>query len=141
MKNFRQLFYAGIIFMVANASLMAVNPGTRAMECGSNLETVTLTPYSFVGSWDYTVADVPYEYSTGVLFISKVKKEYVVKIKLQYNTIEATEVLLENDKMNFSVWIEGEKVAVTLALKDDKLIGKANASIGQMALTGKRSKA
>lgn len=141
MKNFGRLFYAAIIFMVASASLSAANTNTLIIENAEDLKEFSLVANSFEGSWDYTVSDVPYEYKTGVLLISKKKEEYVVEVKLQYGTIKATDVSLKKNKMNFSVWVEGEKVDVSLTIKEDELTGKAKASIGEMTLMGKRSEA
>ncbi|MDX1364135.1 MAG: hypothetical protein R3243_07950, partial [Arenibacter latericius] len=75
MKNFGRLFYAAIIFMIASASLSAANTNTLIIENAEDLKEFSLVANSFEGSWDYTVSDVPYEYKTGVLLISKKKEE------------------------------------------------------------------
>lgn len=139
MKNFGGLIYAGMFFVLAHVPLMAANVEGNAVQNAECPQRVSVVPDSFVGSWDYTVSDVPYEYRTGVLLIGKENNEYTVQVKLQYSTEQATEVSVDKNKLNFSIFVEGEKVAVSLELKDNTISGKANSSLGQMSLVGKRS--
>ncbi|MCM4169606.1 hypothetical protein KCTC52924_00388 [Arenibacter antarcticus] len=140
MKKFGQLFFAVTFFMLTSVSLMATNKTNPVPHYLDSPEVEAIAPNTFVGTWEYTVADVPYEYSKGLLIITKENKEYVVKVKLQYDTKQATEVSVNKNKMNFSVMVEGEKVMVALEVKDNSIAGKANSSQGQMSLAGKRSK-
>jgi hypothetical protein len=120
-------------------SLLAVGPG-NGTECLINsselLEKVYKSP---IGTWEYTVADVPYEYSAGVMVISKDKEGYKVVVKVNYNTLTASEVKVNENKVDFSVYIEGGTVQVSLQVKDDVINGNANSAEGTFTLKGKRN--
>ena len=74
MRNFGKLFYISIFFVSCNMSLLAANEGQSAF-CSINPTDVFEKVYkSPIGTWEYTVEDVPYEYSAGVLIITKEKE-------------------------------------------------------------------
>lgn len=139
MKNLGKLFCVCIFFVSGSMSLLAVGPG-NGTECPINsselLEKVYKSP---IGTWEYTVADVPYEYSAGVMVISKDKEGYKVVVKVNYNTLTASEVKVNENKVDFSVYIEGGKVQVSLQVKDDVINGNANSAEGTFTLKGKRN--
>ena len=139
MKNLGKLFCVCIFFVSGSMSLLAVGPG-NGTECHINsselLEKVYKSP---IGTWEYTVADVPYEYSAGVMVISKDKEGYKVVVKVNYNTLTASEVKVNENKVDFSVYIEGGTVQVSLQVKDDVINGNANSAEGTFTLKGKRN--
>ncbi len=140
MKNFGKLFYACIFFVLGSMPLLAVNPGHNnscPVTPGELVDKVYISP---IGTWEYTVEDVPYEYSSGVLVITKEKGEYKVVVKANYNKLTASEVKVDGNAVNFSVYIEGGKVQVSLQVKDDTINGKANSTEGSFLLKGKRNK-
>lgn len=137
MKNFGKLFYASLFFS-CSMSLFAVTPGHGNYCSNTITELVDEVYKSPIGTWEYTVADVPYEYSAGVLIITKEKNEYKVLVKVNNNTLTASDVKVNDDKVNFSVYIEGGKVQVSLQVKDDVLNGNANSSEGSFSLKGKK---
>jgi hypothetical protein len=119
-------------------SLLAVNP-SNGSECHINTSEVLENLYkSPIGTWEYTVADVPYEYSAGVMVITKDKEGYKVVVKANYNTLTASEVKVNENNVNFSVYIEGGKVEVSLQVKDDVISGKASSAEGSFSLKGKK---
>lgn len=138
MRNFAKLFYACIFFVSGSMSLLAVNP-TNSTFCSINPTTTLEKEYkSPIGTWEYTVEDVPYEYSAGVLIITKEKEEYKVVVKVNYNTLTASEVKVNENTVNFSVYIEGGKVQVSLQVKDDLIQGIADSTEGSFSLKGKK---
>lgn len=138
MRNFAKLFYACIFFVSGSMSLLAVNP-TNSTFCSINPTTTLEKEYkSPIGTWEYTVEDVPYEYSAGVLIITKDKEEYKVVVKVNYNTLTASEVKVNENTVNFSVYIEGGKVQVSLQVKDDLIQGIADSTEGSFSLKGKK---
>ncbi|MEG3657233.1 hypothetical protein V5097_07455 [Arenibacter palladensis] len=137
MKNFGKLFYASLFFS-CSMSLLAVTPGHGNYCSNTITELVDEVYKSPIGTWEYTVTDVPYEYSAGVLIITKEKNEYKVLVKVNNNTLTASDVKVNDDKVNFSVYIEGGKVQVSLQVKDDVLNGNANSSEGSFSLKGKK---
>ena len=138
MRNFAKLFYACIFFVSGSMSLLAENP-TNSTFCSINPTTTLEKVYkSPIGTWEYTVEDVPYEYSAGVLIITKEKEEYKVVVKVNYNTLTASEVKVNENTVNFSVYIEGGKVQVSLQVKDDLIQGIADSTEGSFSLKGKK---
>ena len=140
MKNIGKLFCACLFFVSGSTSLLAVNSG-HSHYCPNILTEVLEEVYkSPIGTWEYTVEDVPYEYSAGLLIITKDKEVYKVVVKVNYNTLTASEVKVNENKVNFSVYIEGGEVQVSLQVKDDVINGKANSTEGSFSLKGKRNK-
>ena len=90
------------------------------------------------GAWEYTVENVPIEYSKGVLVISKENKEYSIKIQLAAGTLEAENVLVKDKTITFSVYVEGSKVSVTLKVDGDTIAGESSSYDGNFAIEGKR---
>lgn len=90
------------------------------------------------GAWEYTVENVPYEYSKGVMNITKDKKEYSVKIQLQYGTIDAKNVKVKDSTITFNVNVEGTDVSVTLNIEGDKMSGESSSYDGNFAIEGNR---
>lgn len=140
MKNLGKLFCASIAFLSFTMSLLAVNPIHGILGPNNPALIIKNAFNSPVGTWDYTVADVPFEYSAGVLVITEEKKEFKVAVKVNYNTLTASEVKVNKNKVDFAVFIEGGKVQVSLEFKDDVIIGNANSAEGKFLLKGKRNK-
>lgn len=92
----------------------------------------------WTGSWDYSVQDVPVEYSSGVLHISKKKKVYTVKLELPGGDLPADNVKVDKNKLTFSVDIEGSMVDVTLIMDGDSFKGESNTPDGTFMLEGNR---
>ncbi|PXX29080.1 hypothetical protein [Arenibacter sp. ARW7G5Y1] len=140
MKKNVKLFCACILFVSCSMSLLAVNPSNSTFCTSNGNEEFEIVYKSPIGTWDYTVADVPYEYSAGVMVITKDKEGYKVVVKVNYNTLTASEVKVNGNKVNFAVFIEGSKVQVSLQVEDDVIKGNANSMEGSFTLKGKRNK-
>jgi len=119
---------------------MAANPEMEIVNQPEENEVVLFTDNSPVGTWDYTVDNVPYEYSSGILYVTKEKSGYTVKVKLNYSTEIANNVKVDKNKLNFSVMVEGLMVKVALEVDANGIKGKADSPEGVFSLTGKRSK-
>lgn len=92
----------------------------------------------WAGSWDYSVQDVPVEYSTGVLHISKKKRVYTVELELPGGKLPADNVKVDKNKLTFSVDIEGSAVDVALIMDGDSFKGESNTPDGTFMLEGNR---
>ena len=92
----------------------------------------------WTGSWDYSVQDVPVEYSSGVLHISKKRKVYTVKLELPGGDLPADNVKVDKNKLTFSVDIEGSMVDVALIMDGDSFKGESNTPDGTFMLEGNR---
>ena len=140
MKNFGKLFCACIFLAFSSMPLLAVNFGNAAYGSIDPIDMAENRYRSPIGTWEYTVEDVPYEYSSGVLVITKENGEYAVMVNVNNNKITASDVTVKDDMVNFSVYIEGGKVQVSLQVKDDIINGRANSVDGSFTLKGKRNK-
>lgn len=92
----------------------------------------------WAGVWDYTVQDVPPEYTKGVLHVSKKKRMHLVQIELPSGTLEAEKVLVEKKKLSFSLTLEGQMIDVSLTLDQDSFSGTSSSPDGVFALQGTR---
>jgi hypothetical protein len=92
----------------------------------------------WVGVWDYTVKDVPPEYSEGVLHVTKKRRVHMVKIELANGTIDAENVVVKKKMLSFSLSIEGQLVDVSLQLDGDSFSGESSSPDGVFGLQGKR---
>lgn len=99
---------------------------------------VTIKKKKWMGVWDYSVQDVPSEYSTGVLHITKKKKEYKVELELPHGNLPASRVKVNKNKLTFSVDIEGSPVDVALVMDRDSFTGESYTPDGTFMLEGKR---
>lgn len=92
------------------------------------------------GVWDYTVKDVPPEYSKGVLHITKKRRQHIVQVALEHGTLDAENVLVKRNKLSFSISIEGQLVDVSLSMDGDTFTGESISPDGVFALQGTRRK-
>lgn len=99
---------------------------------------ITIKKKKWMGVWDYSVQDVPPEYSTGVLHITKKKKVYMVKLELPHGKLSASQVKVTKNKLTFSVDIEGSLVDVALVMDSDSFTGESYTADGTFMLEGKR---
>lgn len=93
-----------------------------------------------VGTWKYSAPDAPYEYSSGKIIVTKEDGELKGSIKIDYYTISAQDVKLENNTLSFGAYIEGEYIKIKIDLDGDKFAGKATYSEGTLPLSGERVK-
>jgi len=94
----------------------------------------------WTGVWDYTVKDVPPEYSRGVLHVTKKRRQHMVRVALENGTLEAQNVQVKKYKLSFSISIEGQLVDVNLTMDVDTFTGESISPDGVFALQGTRRK-
>ncbi len=99
---------------------------------------VPVSGEDLIGTYDYTVDGVPYEYSKGVIIIGKQKAVYTVKIKLDNGELNGEDVKVEGNSITFNVFIEGRAVAVELTVEGDGISGESNSYDGTFMIKGKR---
>lgn len=106
----------------------------------SDIPVLLVKKARWAGIWDYTVQDVPPEYSKGVLHVTKKKKAHMVKIELTNGTIEAKDVVVKKKELDFSISIEGQQVDVSLSMDGDTFSGESSSPDGVFLLQGTRRK-
>jgi hypothetical protein len=121
------------IFLFHNGPLEA-----KAMDTAEIPVEIIVKKARWTGVWDYTVQDVPPEYSKGVLHVTKKKKAHMVQIELPNGTLDAENVVVKKKALNFSLNIEGQQVDVSLSMDGDSFTGESSSPDGVFLLQGTR---
>ena len=99
----------------------------------------TLESTDLVGIWDYQVVGIHNGYEQGFLIVNKMEGRYIMQIQLQNRgSLNAYDVLVEGDKMQFHVNLDGvERVGVVLSIKGKELEGQVITEEGRsLAIKG-----
>lgn len=91
-----------------------------------------------LGVWDYTAENVPYEYSKGIISITKVGKENKVKVTIGEISMDGENVVINKNEVRFQVFVEGQTVDVNLSANGNDLSGQGSTVDGIFSLSGKR---
>jgi len=93
------------------------------------------------GTWKFKANEAPYEYSSGDIVIDKENKEYKVTIVFnEYTKLKGNDVKVEDDKISFKAYVEGEVVNIKGSFTKDELNGKASYSEGTIPFESTRKK-
>lgn len=137
MKNFRglQLVIFCTAFLVFSTSMSAV------LKVQHKNEKIVHNTFWFgeeelVGYWNYSVPNAPYEYSKGDLLIDKENDGFTVKIILPAGSMNAQNVVVQGNKINFKVYVEGSLVTVALEAQGDTISGVAETPEGSLQIKG-----
>jgi hypothetical protein len=110
----------------------------KDLYAGIEISEMVVKKKKWTGSWDYAVQDVPVEYSSGVLHVSKNGKVYEVNLELTVGNLPANNVNVKKNKLTFSVDLEGGMVDVALIMDGDSFKGESVTADGIFVLEGKR---
>lgn len=91
-----------------------------------------------VGKWKFEAPYAPEGYTSGIIEVGFAEKKYSASMMFSGGEYKLTgeKVKIENDTISFSVFIEGQGVAVKLKMEDSsKMSGKAVYSEGEVPLT------
>ena len=102
----------------------------------TNIEAATAA--DAVGTWKYNAPDAPYEYSSGKIIIAKEDGKLTGTIKIDYYSIEAEDVKLDNNTLSFGAYIEGEYVQIKVDIDGKKFSGQATYSEGALPVSGEK---
>lgn len=100
-------------------------------------QSMTLTN-SVEGVWTYEVSGTPPEYSKGEISIKKVEDAYQVVLTIGQMSIDVDQVTVEDQKVDFSIYLEDSRISVTMNIDGDTFTGKATSYDGTFPLKGKR---
>lgn len=96
-----------------------------------------------VGKWKFSAPDAPYGYNQGIIEIIKEADEYSARLSfsgMDYK-YDLEKVKYEEEKISFSIYLEGENIFVLLTFNDeDNISGKASYSMGEIPLYATRQK-
>lgn len=105
----------------------------------SQSETTLSIKDNLIGGWEYTVADAPEGYGSGLLMIIKQDDVYKVQVQTGAGALNGTNVIAKGNDITFNLNVEGENVAVSLSTKGSKLTGTSTSSAGVFNITGVKS--
>jgi hypothetical protein len=86
-----------------------------------------------LGTWKYTVSDVPPEYEKGLMTFEQKDEKWVGYIG-QAEKMEMKELKVEKEKITFKINLEGDLISVNLTKNGDKLTGKVVSSEGEFSI-------
>jgi len=92
-----------------------------------------------IGGWEYTVADAPEGYESGLLMIVKVGDTYKVQVQLAGGAMNGTDIVVKGNDISFKLMVEGESVTVSLSAKGSKISGTSKSSSGVYTIKGVKS--
>lgn len=91
-----------------------------------------------LGSWDYHVPGVDPAYQNGIMHITEADGGYVVNLELPGGTIPTEDVEVNEGEVRFALYVEGQRVEVTVVIEGDALTGSGTTDEGPFTLTGTR---
>ena len=122
-------------FVIVAAFLLSATTVMSNIGFGEDSIEVS-TADDLIGAWQYTVENVDYQYSTGVLLITKEEGKYSVQVQLSAGNIPGEEIEVKENNISFAVYIEGQKVSVSLMVDGDKIKGESSSSEGVYKIEG-----
>ena len=123
-----------VVFLVST-SAMAEN---KEVSIESPIKVIDAN--SLVGIWDYTAENTLPEYSKGVIIISLVNKIYSVKIKLENVAVTGQNIKVDENKITFDIYVEGNSIPVKLVAVGKKLTGESYSPEGVVTIKGVKQK-
>lgn len=91
-----------------------------------------------LGEWIYEVSDAPYGYEKGILIFSEKDGKTICVVKLEAGELTASNLVLEKEKITFTVLVDGSPVEIKLIREKDKLNGTADSPEGPKTITAIR---
>jgi len=91
-----------------------------------------------IGSWDYHVPGVDPAYQNGIMHITKEEGNYAVNLELPGGTIPTEDVEVVDSEIKFALYVEGQRVEVSVVFEGDTLTGSGTSDQGPFTLTGSR---
>lgn len=133
--NRKNKFSLILMVMAMIFGYMPVN----AADSTPSLAIVDCTVNDLEGAWAYDVQNVDPQYQKGVLHIAKESGKYVLNIQgAEGSMIPTEELSVDGNEVKFVVYVEGDRVAITLNFDGDTFSGEGSSSNGPFTLSGKR---
>ena len=129
------IFWLASVSVFLNLTPVESHAGTIP---NPEVEHSTLSKKRWTGVWDYTVSDVPPEYSNGALHISKSGREYLVEVALDFGKIPAESVILKSKVLYFEITVDGMVFEVTLTRDGNSMKGEAASVDGVFYMKGQK---
>ena len=132
----KKLYHYGVLLLALLVFIPAT--GRNDIPHNSEDEILMVSKRKWIGIWDYTVSDVPPEYTNGQIHITKSGKEYGVELVLEYGKLTGKSVVIKSKVLYFEVDLDGALVEITVNRVDDAISGEASTPDGVFYLEGER---
>ncbi|WP_273566138.1 hypothetical protein [Maribacter halichondriae] len=125
------------MLMMVLAIITCYSPSMANTE--NSTDNIFISVDDIEGSWAYDVQNVDPQYQKGLFHITKENGEYALNIQGEGDSMIPTEELEVNgDEVKFVVYVEGDRVAITLNFDGDTFTGSGSSSSGPFTMSGKR---
>ncbi len=95
--------------------------------------------FSPVGTWEYSVPDVPEGYQNGNMIIVRLKDGYGITVGInEYSKVEAENVVYKKKSLTFTLYVEYEEIDISGIFDKDTFTGTLSFSQGQSEITAVR---
>ncbi len=136
MKNHLKKIAVALVMLAAFVSMPLQAASDLEL---SKSEIPTITKDNLIGGWEYTAADAPEGYGSGLLMIVKSGDIYRVQVQLAHGAMNGTDVVVKGNNISFNLMVEGESVSVALSAKGSVLTGTSTSSSGVYNIKGVKS--
>ena len=93
-----------------------------------------------IGTWEYVSEDAPYEYSEGNIIFSIVEGKLKGIVDIEGYKMDLENVEGSKSAVTFSLYVEGEDVAIKMNISGKSSKGTATFSQGALPFTAKKVK-
>ena len=115
---------AALMLVILVASFTSASPAKR---------------FSPVGTWEYSIQDVPPEYQNGIMIITKNKDGYGISMGAGEDyMLEADNVVYKKKTLKFTLYVEYETVTTSGTFDKDTFTGTVSLSEGDFDMKADR---
>lgn len=134
-KSMKSIFGVIVVFAVF------INVSLQANDTIENEKYITayIIGDKFAGGWEYIVEGAPEGYEKGFMLVVNQNGIYKVQLQIGGSTLMGKNVIAKGGKLNFSIDVKNEKVAVALVMKGSKFTGTSTSSQGVFNVMGAKT--
>ncbi|MCX2720593.1 hypothetical protein [Lentiprolixibacter aurantiacus] len=132
----KKLFHFGVLLLALLVFVPAA--GRNDIPDTAENDIPIISKKKWVGIWDYTVSDVPPEYTNGQIHVTKSGRDYLVELVMEYGKLSGKSVMLKSKVLYFEVDLDGAPIKITINREDDSISGEASTPDGVFFLEGQR---
>jgi glycoprotein endo-alpha-1,2-mannosidase len=118
----KKVLIISIVFVVILGAL-----GWLLNRCNYNFNN-QISDNPLVGTWSYHAEDAPFGFQKGKVVFYEETDSVRAKLKIYGFTIPCNNLVVTEDQVSFSAWVETEEVAIQLEKQEEKMVGRVKAS-------------
>jgi hypothetical protein len=102
------------------------------------IQAAPIDQKKLVGKWQYSAPTAPAGYETGQIIFLQAGEKLKGELVIQGQKMEFSEVLIKNEEVSVTIYIESSPITVKFKLVNEKLEGKAETPDGIVVVTAAR---